>query len=530
MTTPMPAGPLDTPDSSGAASVSPPPVFEPPVRPGVLDFLAGFPALLAVFGTVAVLAASIASPPSAAEYAAESTRRKEKGDLPGAMVCLRRVIAIKPADLDRRYDMLMLNLNLRAAANADAKSGYLVKADALARAIVAADPSNWDSYGYRNAHLYVANRLMEDLNSVGRNANAVVPVIEEYLYNFVNYSTKAKQAADVKKGWTLLANLYSMVGPPEKARKYLEATAEDDPTRLYRLAEVCDKLGDHDQASRNYESAIKAARSRLLDRPGNPVLLRCWAYSALNLKDFKTAVDVLGEAFAATKDEEFHKRMAAVCVYWELYARQKPELASGADSKLAERLRIIEQGLKYDPTNNDLLGLLSVIMDEAKDSKEADEANKILNKMVASGQAAGISHFYLGTVAWRRKQFDVARIHWEAAFKLEPQMPNIANNLAFHLAHEAPTDPKRALSIVDQALGVQGNSPGLQAQLLGTRGEVLTKLERWREALNDLETALRGGQNSVEIHSALADTYEHLGMPDLAAEHKSLVESLKKPK
>ena len=79
-------------------------------------------------------------------------------------------------------------------------------------------------------------------------------------------------------------------------------------------------------------------------------------------------------------------------------------------------------------------------------------------------------------------------------------------------------------------MSVAVTNPNLKAQLLGTRGQILTKMGRWKEALTDLESALRAGQKTPGIHSALAETYEHLGMPDLAAEHKKIIDELNKPK
>ena len=43
---------------------------------------------------------------------------------------------------------------------------------------------------------------------------------------------------------------------------------------------------------------------------------------------------------------------------------------------------------------------------------------------------------------------------------------------------------------------------------------------RWKEALPDLEAALRAYSSSPELHETLAATYEHLGLPEIAAEHR----------
>ena len=55
-----------------------------------------------------------------------------------------------------------------------------------------------------------------------------------------------------------------------------------------------------------------------------------------------------------------------------------------------------------------------------------------------------------------------------------------------------------------------------------TRGIILARLGRWSEALVDLEIALAAFPDRAHIHDSLADAYEHLGDPDMAARHREL--------
>ncbi len=62
-----------------------------------------------------------------------------------------------------------------------------------------------------------------------------------------------------------------------------------------------------------------------------------------------------------------------------------------------------------------------------------------------------------------------------------------------------------------------------------TRGHILMKLERWQDALADLELALRGREDNPGVHEALATVYDKLDMPEIAARHRRLAEG-KRPK
>ena len=57
-----------------------------------------------------------------------------------------------------------------------------------------------------------------------------------------------------------------------------------------------------------------------------------------------------------------------------------------------------------------------------------------------------------------------------------------------------------------------------------TRGAVLAKMGRWKEALTDLQAALPGYPKNPDLHRRLAEAYEHVGAADMAAQHRRLAE------
>lgn len=124
--------------------------------------------------------------------------------------------------------------------------------------------------------------------------------------------------------------------------------------------------------------------------------------------------------------------------------------------------------------------------------------------------------------AWQRRDFAAARLHWETALRLAPQLNPAANNLAWSLAHEEPRDPTRALALIDAVL----QRAPLDPRFRGTRGAVLARLGRWREALPELVAALPASQGSAAHHRLLCETYQQLGLPDMAWEHQTRAEAL----
>jgi uncharacterized protein HemY len=96
------------------------------------------------------------------------------------------------------------------------------------------------------------------------------------------------------------------------------------------------------------------------------------------------------------------------------------------------------------------------------------------------------------------------------------------------LAMSNPPELERALTAVNGALERMPNRP----EFRDTRGMILVKMERWQEAIADLEMALGSGHYSdlANIHTALADAYEKLGNPELEKLHRKKAEEASKNK
>jgi predicted Zn-dependent protease len=123
--------------------------------------------------------------------------------------------------------------------------------------------------------------------------------------------------------------------------------------------------------------------------------------------------------------------------------------------------------------------------------------------------------------AWEQGKHEEGLLHLEQAYQLAPHMGVVANNLAWVLANAQPPDLPRALTLMNTVLERWPNEPLYR----DTRGEVLVKMGRWKEALTDLQAALPAYPNHPALHLRLAETYEHLGIPEMAAEHRRLADT-----
>src|SRR5262249_9397844 len=138
--------------------------------------------------------------------------------------------------------------------------------------------------------------------------------------------------------------------------------------------------------------------------------------------------------------------------------------------------------------------------------------------MLAKGEVPATVHFALGVDAAQRGLPGEARVHWEQASRLAPGMSAVANNLAWLLANATPPELDKALGLINPVVERFPQDPLYRH----TRGHLFAKLQRWKDALPDLEAALPRYQSDADTHRTLAEVYEQLGAWEMAAEHRRL--------
>jgi predicted Zn-dependent protease len=122
----------------------------------------------------------------------------------------------------------------------------------------------------------------------------------------------------------------------------------------------------------------------------------------------------------------------------------------------------------------------------------------------------------LGTAAAVAHDLPQARKYLEMAVHQDAGNAVAWNNLAYVLL-QVPNPPlDEAFDATNKALALVPDDYRFRQ----TRGEVLVKLNRWKEAVDDLEYALNGAPDATTIHQSLAQAYEALGNKELAAAHR----------
>jgi tetratricopeptide (TPR) repeat protein len=314
----------------------------------------------------------------------------------------------------------------------------------------------------------------------------------------------------------MLGELYALTGKWEQAALHLARAVESRPHLRLRYATALDAMDKKLQAADQAKLAASFYRTRAEADIKDKAARGNWAEALAFQQDYAQAMSVLRDGFHLTGDIAYRPAMARVCLAWHLnVAKNKPD-------DVAQQWNLLQNGLELDSTNPQLLDRLMSYL--GRGGKDADKARALIQGTLAKGEATATTHFLLGMDAWERDDKKEALVHWEQANKLSPTTPVIANNLAALLALQQKPDLPRALKLIDLVVEQVPNNPVYRE----TRGQIYIKMEKWREALTDLEMALTRDPNFPGLHASLAEVYARLEVPALAAEHRRLAEALEK--
>lgn len=419
------------------------------------------------------------------EKAAQNALTANKTDL--ACWLDRKLLFIEPNDAEPR-----LALALMAE-----KAGDPSRAERLMRQMAPLTEA-----GYAPAHLWMARKLMGDRPAKDdRQRVRQITEIQQHLRHTIELEPRNMDARD------MLGNICARTGQVGEAIANLTVAAEANPSEHLTLAQLFVMKGDHSLAEMHGKAAQDHYRKKLASSPGDIDAELGLAASDLFLGDSQHAIEVLTKGFERSHDKRFD--VALTGAYVLAFDQANP-------SDVPKRLDLIQKAWSHGSDSLAVLARLDTLTGGKE--KEAQQARLMLAKSIETGKSTGMAHYALAGVAVRDGDLKKALVHAEAAYAAMPGVPEMGNNLAFVLATVEPPDLARAIKLADAAVSTAPDNPNFRE----TRGQILVKLQRYRDAVTDLEMALGKLQDMPGIHTGLADAYEHLGDRELAAKHREL--------
>ena len=325
-------------------------------------------------------------------------------------------------------------------------------------------------------------------------------------------------------------------GKFDQARKYWERALELTPENARLLASLVGAyrgLGKTELAAET-EQKVRNGLTRFTQSEGGPddaqARFRYFEAAGL-LGDFSAAIEVLAAGQKKNDLALYRQGIVKACTTWFDMLAQANRAGTPIPSTSPPRLEILERGLSADPTSPELIARVSAVLHGKSSEAEKAQARALLLTLTEGKKETPEVHDVLGQDAYGRQKFDEARTHWARAQALMERDPEtlrrsaalrnrlaiVRNNLAWVVSHEPPIDLTRALDLANKALEVQPNQPNFH----GTRGEILFKMDRFREARDDLKTAISGGDKSPEIARTMKEIEARLGASNAPAQPKS---------
>ncbi len=353
--------------------------------------------------------------------------------------------------------------------------------------------------GFPKAHRHLAILIG---SQSGERSN---DVLTRWLWHLTH--ADEQESAEIQGAW---GNYYIAVDDVRAAIKAYSAAASRYPQLYLTISNLYQRLGNVQQRTEVLQMS-RARYSELLTKNPNDRDARViYATTLLQLGELTEAEQVLRTGLRLDPGGPYQLLLAAMFV--QLHDKLMERGAEYQSVALQQIRNALEFDPNFEPALNRLLGFAQV------DPESIPELREMLNELLASGEGTALGHLALSNLAWLENRPEVAAIHIELAMGLDDKMPVIANNFAWLLAHADPPNLPRSLAITDAVIK---NYPD-NARFLDTRGTVLLKLERYREALLDLEKALPQMPDKGPVHQKIAMIYEALGMEDLAKQHTRL--------
>lgn len=456
------------------------------LSPGLRDFLLGLPALLTLVFVIllAVKAQAINRVELIDRYRIDGEEELNAKNFEAAAICYERLERLGDDRPQVHFNRAMV---------LDALGEKKKAMESLRKA------APEDGPGSSRAHLILAMLMLEQPERFPE----VMRVAESHL------RTHLRDEPLSLDGNSLLGQLLAATGRPAEARPLLALAASVRPELLITLAQAC-RDSDNKASAREWAGrASRIYREKSESDPDDRSACLKWAEAELFLENFPVAVSILERGLARNDDRPLHVALATVFASWLDFLKGKDK-----DLPIEDELKLLEKALKHDPMNQALLGRLATTMSAG--GRRAEWGRTYLLGLLAAGKATATVHFLLGADDWERRKSPEALDHWEMAYRLAPETPIIANNLAYVLAFGARPDLPRALAVADQAIA---RWPDMKI-LRGTRGHILVKMDRWKEAIPELEASLQLDPKNPALHETLARAYETLKMPEIAAVHR----------
>ncbi len=311
---------------------------------------------------------------------------------------------------------------------------------------------------------------------------------------------------DTQEAW---ATYYLAVEKVDAAIAALNRSADLNPNHYLMIATIYEQNGHDAKSKIALEKAEKAFRKKFKQDELDQKIRISMANVLARLKKFDEAEQCLRQGVRIQPDGLSRRALASFYV-------MRHDQALKGDKDTSEQMRFLVDAISLDPNYPPVYSrLVTMSMDANRSAEESNKIRKTLQDIIASDNPTSLAHFALSNVLWKEGNKKDATFYLEQAYKMDPGMVVILNNLAWMLAHSKEPDLNRALELSETAV----NQNPKDGRFRDTLGTILFKMERYKDAVSELQLALSETSDKKAVHQKLAVSYEKLGLQEMANRH-----------
>ena len=315
---------------------------------------------------------------------------------------------------------------------------------------------------------------------------------------------------------SLLSQLLSLNGKPEEAAQVLEPLLTEIPDLRMRYAALLKRAGQLQKSEKILSDLMEETRAEAMERPEDLQAATRHAEVLMLGRRLHEVASFLRKYSAPDDDRRIPDDPNLQHLYGltclELYDNSQDDPDTLQDE---DPLQLLAEAVQVGTTAGQALDRLVRVA--LSDAPNADQAARLVDEFRSADDTNGNVLSLLGLYSIQAGKLAEARSYLEQAnAQSRGQNIMILNNLAISLVRMKPSDPRRALTFIAQALEISPDHP----DLLSTRGEVYVALKRWPEAAADLKKSLEAKPDNAATHELLVEVYTELDEPGQADYHR----------
>ncbi len=358
-----------------------------------------------------------------------------------------------------------------------------------------------DHAGYPNAHYWIVQHLI----------NRELVDSHEESKRLIRVHLKHLESLDVQSPQLTFIEgvLLKRENKLEEAATLLKPIVQQIPGAAFERMVIDLSLNRPEQAQQDARAVVTHMKSLSRgDRKLKAVEYQQWTAAEEVLGNLRQMRTLLEEWYELEPEsEQAAKLLANVC------RRQAQQLLR---APLPDQAQIVELWLRaaqLDKSSDALLQLARALYAERESSPVYADLLTALHQSPNTPPGLLVA---VGTEIAQYQQYKAARPFLAAAVGLDELNPVAWNNYGLVLSSGEDPQLEDALVAINKALEIMPK----EHRFRETRGQILLKMERWQDAIDDLEYALNGLPELKEIHQSISVAYAALGQTELAELHQ----------